>query len=165
MSSSKTQIQSYRVEYGLETVKMWRRSFQRAMGLEAQNRLSELVPQLDYFSTIEPASIRVAVEPEDAAIVGMMVLSGSALDHLYIHVDYQGCGLGSRFLRLAKEESPAGIELYTFQKNTGARKFYESHGFVEIERGFAAALSNPWATRKDELADIRFRWTPDSPPD
>ena len=161
MSSSKTQIQSYRVEYGLETVKMWRRSFQRAMGLEEQNRLSELVAQLDYFSTIEPASIRVAVETENAAIVGMMVLSGSALDHLYIDVDYQGCGLGSRFLRLAKEESPAGIELYTFQKNRGARNFYESHGFVEIERGFADDQSNPWATRKDELADIRFRWAPD----
>ncbi|MBT4162724.1 MAG: GNAT family N-acetyltransferase [Gammaproteobacteria bacterium] len=150
----------YRPEYGLETVKMWRQSFQRAMNLEEQNHIDELTDQLDYFSSISPASIQIAIDCRSSAVAGLMVLVSGKLDHLYVNVGYQGIGLGSKFLTEAKLRSPQGIELYTFQKNIRAQSFYKHHGFREVERGYADFESNPWASSKEELADIKYRWVP-----
>lgn len=51
------------------------------------------------------------------------------IDHLFVHPDHQGRGLGPRLLRLALAD---GTErrLWTFQKNLRARAFYEARGFV-----------------------------------
>jgi ribosomal protein S18 acetylase RimI-like enzyme len=153
------EIVAYRPEYGLEVVKMWRQSFQRAMNIQEQNHSDELSGQLNYFCTIDPTSIRIAIDCSSSTIAGLMVIASGELDHLYINVEYQGSGLGSRLLNEAKLESPQSIELYTFQKNSRAQVFYESHGFSEIERGYAELEGNPWASSKEELADIKYKWT------
>jgi ribosomal protein S18 acetylase RimI-like enzyme len=129
------------------------------MGLQEQNHNDDVNRQLDYFCSIEPTSIRIAIDTSSSTIAGLMVFASGQLDHLYIKVAYQGSGLGSKLLNEAKVLSPEGIELYTFQKNSQAQGFYESHGFVEIERGFAEPEDNPWASSKEELADIKYRWT------
>ena len=61
---------------------------------------------------------------------------------------------------VAKRRSPGGIELLTFQRNHRAQDFYKSRGFQEAGRGFASLDDNPWATHREQLADIRFRWEP-----
>lgn len=155
----------YRPEYALELVKMWRRSFQRAMGLEEQDDFIELTRQMDFLSAIDPARIHVAMDPGSSAVLGFMVLSGAKLDHLYVHVDCQGLGLGTTLLNRAKRQSPAGLELFTFQRNRVARSFYSRRGFKEVQRGFASFDDNPWATDRDQLADIRFRWEPGAAPE
>ncbi len=160
MSINDVEIVEYRPEYGLEVVKMWRQSFQRAMNLPEQNRSDELHHQLDYFCSINPDGIQVAIDCSSSAIAALMVLVPGELDHLYVGVEYQGFGLGSRFVQEAKRLSPLGIELFTFQKNTRAQRFYLSRGFVEIERGFADLGTNPWASSKEDLADIKYRWQP-----
>jgi len=124
-----------------------------------QNIPDQLNRQLDYFCAIDPTSIRIAIDCSSSTIAGLMVLTSGELDHLYINVEYQGSGLGSRLLNEAKLQSPQSIELYTFQKNSRAQGFYESHGFSEIERGYAEFESNPWASSKEELADIKYKWT------
>ena len=45
-----------------------------------------------------------------------------------------GRGIGSALLAVAKRERPQGLRLWAFQTNTGARRFYERHGFVEVRR-------------------------------
>lgn len=160
MSLSGLVFSAYRREYGLETVKMWRRSFQRAMGIEEHNRLEELEEHLDHFADFDPIAISVALDSRLGSVVGMMTLWDGELHNLYVHVDYQGRGIGSKFLSEAKSRSPTGIDLYTFQKNTGAQKFYLAHGFQEVRRGFADFQGNPWASAKEELADIKYRWSP-----
>jgi ribosomal protein S18 acetylase RimI-like enzyme len=162
-SNAETSIQSvgYRPEYALELVKLWRGAFQRAMAIEEHNRFNELSGHLDFFATIDPASLHVLLDTTTSEIVGFMALSDGYLNHLYVHVDRQGQGLGSRLIDHAKSRCPERIELHTFQRNTSAQKFYLSHGFREIERGFAASEDNPWATSPDQLADIRYRWEPD----
>lgn len=137
---------------------MWRRSFQRAMGLQEQNRFDEVSRQLDLLSTIDPGSIHVALDPDSSAVLGFMVVSDGELEHLYVRAGCQGMGLGTALLDLAKQQSPAGIELFTFQRNPSARSFYERRGFREVGRGFASFDGNPWATEREELADIKFRW-------
>lgn len=42
-------------------------------------------------------------------------------------------GLGSRLLDVAKTVYLEGLDLWTFAANTGARRFYERHGFVATE--------------------------------
>lgn len=160
MESSDIEILDYRIEYALETVKMWRRSFQRAMGLKEQDHQSDVVGQLNFFSTINPELIRVAMDTRKSGIVGMMVLDQHELDHLYVHVDYQGLGIGTRLLKEARQKSPQRIELYTYQKNQPAQKFYRKYGFTEVARGYADLENNPWASSEEELADIKYCWTP-----
>jgi ribosomal protein S18 acetylase RimI-like enzyme len=43
-----------------------------------------------------------------------------------------GLGIGSRLLDCALATAPRPIRLYTFQQNTGARRFYERNGFLPI---------------------------------
>jgi GNAT superfamily N-acetyltransferase len=43
-----------------------------------------------------------------------------------------GHGLGTTLLAQAVSHLPRPIRLYTFQANTGARRFYERHGFTAI---------------------------------
>ena len=148
----------YRREFGLETVKMWRRSFQRALGLQERNRWGELSEQLNYFQHFDPALSRVIIDVRTSQIVGLLTLSGDALDHLFVHVDYQRAGIGKKLLDEAKARSPQGLTLYTFQRNTGAQQFYLSQGCVETARGFASFDGNPWAQSKSDLADIRYEW-------
>ncbi len=155
----------YRAEYGFELVKMWRRSFQKAMSLEEHNRLDELYGQLKYFSAIDPATISIALDKSTSVIASFMVLSQGMLDHLYVAVEYQGYGIGSHFLNQAKAQSPNGLELFTFQKNHGAQSFYLSHGFHEVHRGHADSADNPWATSAEDLADIKYRWEPEETAD
>ena len=44
-----------------------------------------------------------------------------------------GRGLGSTLLAHALSALPRPIRLYTFQANSGARRFYERHGFAAIQ--------------------------------
>ena len=160
LSGLQYELVAYRPEYALEVVKLWRRSFQRAMGLEEQNRLGEVRGQIDFLSTIDPASLHVAMDPVSSTVLGFMALSEGALDHLYVHVDCQGAGLGTSLLNVAKRRSPGGIELFTFRRNRLAQSFYKTRGFQEVGRGFASFDDNPWATDREQLADIRLRWEP-----
>ena len=67
-------------------------------------------------------------------ICAFMLLEPGWLDQLYVRPDRIGQGLGTQLLLKAKELMPSGIRLWTFQSNTKAHKFYERHGFVEIEK-------------------------------
>jgi GNAT superfamily N-acetyltransferase len=52
------------------------------------------------------------------------------VEKLYVEPDSQNLGVGAALLDKAKELRPDGLVLWVFQKNTGARRFYERHGFV-----------------------------------
>jgi ribosomal protein S18 acetylase RimI-like enzyme len=55
-------------------------------------------------------------------------------------------------LEHAKAESPEGLYLWVFQKNEGARRFYERHGFrlAELTDG---------AGNMEREPDARYEWT------
>jgi GNAT superfamily N-acetyltransferase len=90
----------------------------------------------------------VAVEER---VVAMMALEGGEIDHLYVDPDWTGRGLGSQLVDVAKQLRPEGLELWTFQSNTGARRFYERHGFVA---GEATDGDN-----EEGEPDIKYRWS------
>jgi ribosomal protein S18 acetylase RimI-like enzyme len=151
---------AYRPEYALEIVKMWRLSFQRAMGLPEQNEFADLSGHLDAFTRIDSNAIHLLLDTDTSTIVAFMALQPGWVNQLYVHVDWQGQGLGSQLLNQAKAHSPEGLHLHTFQRNENAQAFYLAHGFREVQRGFARADENPWATSQQALADILYAWQP-----
>jgi GNAT superfamily N-acetyltransferase len=78
---------------------------------------------------------RLSVWLAEAAgeIVGFAARDGAWLAHLYVKPGWTGKGIGSHLLEVicaeAARVSPV-LRLYTFARNTGARRFYERHGFA-----------------------------------
>jgi len=89
----------------------------------------------------------------DGAVVAMMAVAQGELDQLYVRPDRLGEGIGWRLLHRAKEQSPAGLSLYTFQVNERARRFYERNGFVAVR--FGDGLAN-----EEGQPDVRYVWRP-----
>lgn len=69
---------------------------------------------------------------DEAAVAGYIAFRPGWIDHLFIHPDRQGQGVGPQLLRIALKDG-AERRLWTFQKNLRARAFYEARGFV-LER-------------------------------
>jgi GNAT superfamily N-acetyltransferase len=66
-------------------------------------------------------------------VAGFAALSTGMLDHIYMDPDAQNRGLGSLLLGTVKARLPDGFQLWVFQKNEGARRFYERHGLRLLE--------------------------------
>jgi GNAT superfamily N-acetyltransferase len=71
---------------------------------------------------------------EAADLVGLLVLDGDSVDQLYVDPDLTGRGIGRQLLDVAKRERPNGLQLWTFESNVGAQRFYERHGFTARDR-------------------------------
>ena len=99
----------------------------------------------------------VWVAEVDGVVTGLMVLSherdGGWLDQLYLDPSWMGRGLGDRFVDLARRRCPAGVQLWTFQSNGPARRFWERHGFVAEE-------STDGRGNQEHAPDVRYRWVP-----
>lgn len=67
-------------------------------------------------------------------VAAYMLIDGDQLDHLYVSPHWQGRGFGSALLGKAKSISPDRLVLWTFQRNTRARSFYEVRGFRNIKQ-------------------------------
>jgi ribosomal protein S18 acetylase RimI-like enzyme len=75
------------------------------------------------------------------------------MEHLYVAPDHQRRGIGTALMDRAKERRPAGFRLWVFQRNAGARDFYEHHGFrlVELTDGSGNEEKEP---------DALYEWAP-----
>ena len=95
----------------------------------------------------------VWVAADDDGIAGFAGLSPGWLDHLYVEPALQGRGLGGALLGHAQALRPRGLQLWVFQRNEGARRFYERHGFrlVELTDGAGNQEGEP---------DARYEWAP-----
>jgi ribosomal protein S18 acetylase RimI-like enzyme len=78
------------------------------------------------------------------------------LQHIYVAPAYQGRGLGTELIERAKERRPRGFRLWVFQRNDGARHFYENHGLrvVELTDG---------SSNDEREPDALYEWVPREP--
>jgi ribosomal protein S18 acetylase RimI-like enzyme len=78
----------------------------------------------------------VIVAEENQVIIGMMSFTNTQdmgrINQLYVHPSFVGRGIGTLMIKLAKSMLGSPIQLYTFQQNTGAIRFYERNGFRAI---------------------------------
>jgi len=69
----------------------------------------------------------------DDRIAGLACLDNDWLAHLYVHPDHQGHSVGHALFETVRLERPKGFQLWTFQANARARKFYERRGCEVVE--------------------------------
>jgi GNAT superfamily N-acetyltransferase len=79
----------------------------------------------------------VTVAEHQGAVVGVLAISRpdgvSWIDQMYVRPGWTGRGVGTQLLEHVHRLLPRPIRLYTFQANTGARRFYERHGYRALE--------------------------------
>jgi GNAT superfamily N-acetyltransferase len=90
----------------------------------------------------------------DGRVVALMILQDGWIGHLYVDSDWTGLGIGSRLVALAKADQSA-LQLWAFQSNHGARRFYERHGFVAVEETDGSG-------NEERAPDVRYEWRADS---
>ena len=83
-------------------------------------------------------------------LAGIVAFREGWVDQLYVLPAAQGAGVGTSLLSLAQTAFPR-LSLWTFQRNTGARRFYEARGFLVVELTDGA--------RNDEKEpDVLYQW-------
>ena len=108
---------------------------------------------VQFFGDFVIANQIVSVAETEGAVVGFIAIEGAFVDHLYVAPAHQSAGIGDALLKLAKETRPEGLKLWTFERNSKARKFYENRGFVAIE--FTDGSRN-----EERTPDVLYKWNP-----
>ena len=93
------------------------------------------------------------VAEDGGRIVAVLVLHGDEVDQFYVAPGDQRRGVGDAMLAHAKRLRPAGLQLWAFQRNAPARRFYEGRGFI-------AKKFTDGATNIEREADVLYQWTP-----
>ena len=86
----------------------------------------------------------------DGRLIGHVAVSPGWIDHLYVDTEQQGAGVGRALVRHAQAEQPA-LQLWTFQSNARARRFYAANGFAEVE--WTDGTGN-----EEGMPDVRLGW-------
>ena len=112
-----------------------------------------------FFATHVLRDCEVFVAERNGALLGLIAVSPGCVRQLAVFPEYQRQGIGSRLIEKARELSPSGLRLHTFQLNAPARAFYEKHGFRAVAFGMARAPEN--------CPDVEYCWSAvaDSPQD
>jgi GNAT superfamily N-acetyltransferase len=88
------------------------------------------------------------------ALVGLIAFREGWIEQLYVVPHAQGQGVGSGLLDIAKRASDR-LQLWTFQRNGGARRFYERRGFILVRE-------TDGARNKETEPDALYLWTRDA---
>ncbi len=90
---------------------------------------------------------------DGSMVVGILTLSPGWVDQLYVAPDRLGQGIGRALLDVPKGRSDGPLELWTFQVNARARRFYERNEFVLVEMTDGSG-------NLERQPDVRYRWEP-----
>ena len=94
-------------------------------------------------------------EEDGGRVIGFVGLGDDFVWHLWVLPEEQNRSVGTALLELAKERRPDGLQLWVFQRNVGARRFYERQGFTLVE------LTDGSGNEERE-PDARYVWKPGS---
>ena len=93
----------------------------------------------------------MTVAEDDSGIVSFLARQGEEVRLLYTRPDRIGLGAGTQLVEAAKSSGVEALELWCFQANSRARRFYEA-------RGFRAARFTDGTDNEEKTPDVRYRW-------
>jgi GNAT superfamily N-acetyltransferase len=88
---------------------------------------------------------------DDTVMIGIVAFREDWIDQLYVLPQAQGRGVGSALLKVAQNAFDR-LQLWTFQRNRPARRFYEA-------RGFALVRETDGAANEEREPDALYLWT------
>jgi GNAT superfamily N-acetyltransferase len=88
---------------------------------------------------------------DGAVMVGMLAFREDWIDQLYVLPEAQGRGVGTELLQVAQNAFDR-LQLWTFQRNDRARRFYQA-------RGFALVRETDGARNEEKEPDALYLWT------
>lgn len=134
-----------------EVIDVWYRSLAGSLAFLRSEQLRSEEAHKDYFRRVVVTTRDVWVAESEGRVVGVLAFEGAEMDRLYVAPEAQGRRIGTALLEHAKALHPNGLTLVTHQKNAGARRFYERHGFVAREFGTSPPPENE--------PDVRYVWS------
>jgi len=145
-------IRQYRDADEAEVVAVWHRSGIAAYTYLPTWQALTIEQARLVFRNVIRARCALWVGMLDEHIVAYLAMSDSYIDRLYVDPSEWRKGWGTRFIHLAKQFSPHGLELHTHQENHAARALYERHGFEAVRFG----TSPP----PESAPDVEYQWRP-----
>ena len=88
---------------------------------------------------------------ERDGMIGLIAFHEDWIEQLYVLPEAQGRGVGTELLEIAKRTSDR-LQLWTFQRNAQARRFYEARGFALVEQTDGAG-------NEEKEPDARYLWS------
>lgn len=96
-------------------------------------------------------SCEVTVVECKGTVMSFLAREDEEIRLLHTHPEFIGRGAGACLIEAAKGSGVSALELWCFQANRDARRFYETHGFHPI--GFTDGTRN-----EEQTPDVRYRW-------
>ena len=93
----------------------------------------------------------VTVIEDDTGIISFHALQSEEVRQFYTRLDRIGRGAGTQLIEAVKSSGVAALELWCFQANARARRFYKARGLRAI--GFPDGADN-----EEWVPDVRYRW-------
>ena len=84
-------------------------------------------------------------------MIGVIAFHDDWIEQLYVLPEAQGRGVGTELLDVARRASER-LQLWTFQRNVQARRFYEARSFVLVEQTDGAG-------NEEKEPAARYLWT------
>ena len=103
-----------------------------------------------FFENIVFKQETLLVARDGGCVLGFVAYKKDWLNHLYVSPEHWRLGVGGQLLRAAQKASKH-LQLWTFQQNTTARRFYAAHGFEECE--LTDGRGN-----EEKVPDVRMAW-------
>jgi GNAT superfamily N-acetyltransferase len=134
------------------TVRMWHDTKRQAFPYNVVQQEHTIEDDTRFFREVLVREYELWLAATPARILGLLALQGELVGQLFVATSAQRRGIGTLLLHAAMERSPAGLRLYTFQRNAAARAFYEKHGLLAV----AFAVSPP----PESEPDVEYHWRP-----
>jgi GNAT superfamily N-acetyltransferase len=93
----------------------------------------------------------VTVAEGESGIVSFLARNDQEIRLLHTHPACIGSGAGTQLIEAAKARGTAALELWCFQANLRARRFYEA-------RDFRAVRFTNGENNEEKMPDVRYRW-------
>src|SRR5262245_35958833 len=87
---------------------------------------------------------------DEEALLGLVAFREDWIDQLPVSPGAQRRGIGTALLEIARDAF-SRLQLWTFQRNLPARRFYEARGFTTVEETDGAG-------NDEREPDVRYQW-------
>jgi GNAT superfamily N-acetyltransferase len=106
-----------------------------------------------YFREHVLAACEIWGVADGPSLRGIIAFREDWIDQLYVLPECQGQGIGTALLQAAQDRQ-LRLQLWTFQRNAPARRFYEAKGFVLVEQ-------TDGSRNEEREPDARYLWSRD----